>query len=508
MNHAHQEDTPSSRFFPRLLRQVTPILLVIAFITVVYLFFPFRNRLQFDGDEGINLMKASLVKKGYPLYEQIWSDQPPLLTFILVAVMRVFGTQVNTARVLILLLSIALLLAAFYILRRIWGYPHALVGTILIILLPFYLQLSVSVMVGLPSLTFAVLSLLGVIAWHQDRKWIWLVLSSLAFSASVLIKVFTGFLIPIILVGLLLGEWGRLRGKLKIWDLVKPAMIWAGVFSLITISAILIWVGPANLRQLYQSHVVGALIFNNESLTINYHLRHSLPILLLSIFGILFTIVAKRWLTLYLVFWMGSAYLLLLRYSPVWYHHQLLVTVPAAMLGGVAVGEGIHWALDAIRNRRLLRLRYLFAVLALASFALVIYDQVPDVSRRLRYGANLADGPLQTSDFYLKVFQYVEQYAPETKWEVTDLPMFPYRFDLLVPPNLVVFSRKRFKTDLIAKEELYKTIDAYRPEQVLINKNIKGLKPYLDEDYRLVFTWRDLVLFIRNDVYLKHPDEP
>jgi len=357
-------------------------------------------------------------------------------------------------------------------------------------------------------MTFAVLSLLGVIAWHQDRKWIWLALSALAFSASVLIKLFTGFLIPIILVGLLLGEWGRLRGNLKLWDLVKPAMIWAGVFSLITISAIFIWVGPANLIQLYQSHLVGAAIFNNQRFTINHHLRDSLPILLLAIFGILFTIISRRWLTLYLVFWMGSAYLLLLRYAPVWYHLQLLVTVPAAMLGGVAVGEGIGWALDATRNRHLLRLRNLFAVLALAAFVLVVYDQVPDVSRRLRYGANLADGPLQTSDFYLKVFQDVEQYAPETKWVVTDSPIFPYRLGLLVPPNLVVFSSKRFKTDLIAEEEVYKTIDAYRPEQVLIDKNIKGLKRYLDEDYTLVFTRKNLVLFIRNDVYFKHPDEP
>ncbi len=213
MNHAHQKDTPSPRFFLRLLQQITPVLLVIAFIAVVYLYFPFRNRLQFDGDEGINLMKASLVMKGYPLYEQIWSDQPPLLTYILVGAMRLLGTQVNAARFLILLLSAVLLVAAFYILRKIWGYPHALVGALLIIMLPFYLQLSVSVMVGLPSLTFAVLSLLGVISWHQGRRWIWLVLSALAFSASVLIKLFTGFLIPIILVGLVLGEWTRSRNK-------------------------------------------------------------------------------------------------------------------------------------------------------------------------------------------------------------------------------------------------------------------------------------------------------
>jgi hypothetical protein len=50
MNHAHQKDTSTSGFFPRLLQQITPVLLVIAFIAVVYLYFPFRNRLQFDGD--------------------------------------------------------------------------------------------------------------------------------------------------------------------------------------------------------------------------------------------------------------------------------------------------------------------------------------------------------------------------------------------------------------------------------------------------------------------------
>ena len=508
MNHANQKTARSSGNFPLLLQQITPLLIAIIFFTAIYLYYPFRNRLQFDGDEGINLMKASLVIKGYPLYEQIWSDQPPLLTYILVGTMQVFGTQVNTARYLILLFSVVLLLAVFYILRKIWGYPHALVGTFLVILLPFYLQLSVSVMVGLPSLTFAVLSLLGVITWHQHRKWIWLVLSAMAFSASVLIKVFTGFLIPVILIGLLLGEWNRSRNQPKQWALLFPAVMWGGVFLVITIGALLIWVGPGNLPQLYQSHLEGAAIFSNQIFTINYHLRDSLPLLLLSIFGILFTMIARRWLTLYLVFWMGSAYLLLLRHAPVWYHHQLLVTVPAAMLGGVAVGEGIRWTLEAIRDHRLLRFRNLFAFLALASFVLVLYDQIPDVGRRLRYGANSSDGPLQSSALLEEAYQFVEQYASDSEWVVTDLPMFPYRFHLLVPPNLVVFSTKRFKTDLIADEELYKTIDAYQPEQVLIGKEISGLEPYLRDDYQLVYTRRDLNLFIRNDLYFKNQRTP
>jgi hypothetical protein len=35
-------------------------------------------------DEGGNLMKAVLVAKGFHLYSEIWSDQPPILTFLLV----------------------------------------------------------------------------------------------------------------------------------------------------------------------------------------------------------------------------------------------------------------------------------------------------------------------------------------------------------------------------------------------------------------------------------------
>src|SRR3972149_4202628 len=81
MKHAYQKATLPPGFFPRVLQQFIPFLIAIVFIAVIYLYFPFRNRLQFDEDEGINLMKASLIMKGYQLFEQIWSDQPPLLTY-------------------------------------------------------------------------------------------------------------------------------------------------------------------------------------------------------------------------------------------------------------------------------------------------------------------------------------------------------------------------------------------------------------------------------------------
>ena len=486
--------------------KIAPALVVLGFLAFMLLFFPFRNRFQFDGDEGINLMKASLVAKDYPLYDQIWSDQPPLLTYFLVAVFRLFGAEVNVARLLILFFSAVLLLASYLILRLIWGDLHALAGTFLIIILPTYMRLSVSVMVGLPSITFAMLSLLAVVLWHKQRKPLWLVLSALAMSVSVLIKIFTGYLVPIIGLGLLVNEFVRMRGRLRLWDLIWPAGLWAVIFGALTAAAILIWVGVGNLDQLVESHIQAEGLFNNQIYTINYHLQDSKLLLLLSLFGAGFAIIGRRWLSLYLIAWAGTAYVLLLRHSPVWYHHQLLVTLPAAMLGGIAFAEAIQALLSAYRNHQLFTARSLLAVLALVSFAAVLFDQVPDVAQyppRLKFGSNFVQKPLQATEIFTGMYEKAQEYGPRSQWMVTDLPMLAFRLGMKVPPNLVVFSNKRFKTDLIADGELYKAIETYQPEEVMVLKPIRGWDAYLSPNYQLVYTRRNMHLYIRDDIYFQ-----
>lgn len=65
--------------------------------------------LEFDPDEGINLMKAFLVNDGYSLYQEIWNDQPPILTHILGWGINIFGAKVQFLRGLILIFSTLLL---------------------------------------------------------------------------------------------------------------------------------------------------------------------------------------------------------------------------------------------------------------------------------------------------------------------------------------------------------------------------------------------------------------
>jgi hypothetical protein len=73
-----------------------PIILLLIFL----LFFPTRSKFEFSTDEGIDLMKAMLVDRGYKMYDQIWSDQPPLFSFMLAQLMRVFGYKVGVTRTL------------------------------------------------------------------------------------------------------------------------------------------------------------------------------------------------------------------------------------------------------------------------------------------------------------------------------------------------------------------------------------------------------------------------
>jgi hypothetical protein len=86
----------------RLLRKASGVLLAAVFFGAVFLFSTFRERFETDLDEGVEVMKGLLLARGYPMYTQIWSDQPPLLTYLLAGAFRIFGFEVDVGRILVL----------------------------------------------------------------------------------------------------------------------------------------------------------------------------------------------------------------------------------------------------------------------------------------------------------------------------------------------------------------------------------------------------------------------
>src|SRR6266498_4646923 len=321
---------------------ILPILVALLFLAFTFSYYPFREKLQYDTDEGLNLMRSMLVELGHPLYSEVSSDQPPLFNQILALVFRAVGFEVNAARLLVLLFSALLVWACAQFLQITWGKLAAILFLPLIIMTPRYLDLSVAVMIGVPSIALAAVSMLFVVIWHQKNN-LWLVLSGFVLALSVLIKLFTGLLAPIFLIGITISTYLDGKGEKFSWKMLRPALIWSVCFAGLGLLLGVVLVGPRNVWLIIYPHLMAPTeeYFQSEGYSINVQLQAAVPLILLSLLGVIVSIYKRNWLTLYPLAWAAVAYGLFSFYSPVFYHHQLLITVPLAMIAAAAVGEGI-----------------------------------------------------------------------------------------------------------------------------------------------------------------------
>ena len=478
-----------------------PIGIALIFFAITFSYYPFRERFQFNTDEGLNLMRSMLVAFGHPMYLQVSSDQPPLFTQILALLFRMVGFEVNPARILVLLFSTLLVWAAAEFLLLTSGKLASILFLPLALIIPYYLELSISVMIGVPSIAFAVVSLLFVALWHKKRNNWWLVLSGFALALSLLIKLFTGFLAPIFLIGITASMYFDHRKDGLSWKMLQPALIWGISFASIGILLGLAMIGPQNLGLIIYPHLEAASVPELQGESLNYYLQGAIPLILLGLFGALISIYKRNWISLYLLAWLIVAYGLFSSHSPVFYHHELLITIPLAILAAVGVGEGI---LSLLRVRQLsdvLRLPALLGIVALIGFSLVFINYLPSLDKELMDYPRISDFNLKASPGRLEVLETMNKYADQTNWIVTDMPIYAFRVHKPVPPVLATFSKKRLLTGSLTEEDILKAMRDYRPEQVLIARfDIPALDAYLQENYTLVLSVEYFQLFVRNDL--------
>jgi 4-amino-4-deoxy-L-arabinose transferase-like glycosyltransferase len=490
----------------KILQWMAHFAVPVLFAAVVFLFFHARGRFEFDTDEGINLIKAALVEKGYFLYSEVWSDQPPLLTYLLALGIHFWGHNVEVARNIIFFLSAGLLGAVFEFMQVSWKRTYAYAGCLLILLLPKYLTLSYSVMIGLPSISLAMISLLFLALWHKKRRYVWLGASAIFMSMAVLTKLMIGFLSPIFFLGILGAEYARFRSPRHWRSILFPAGLWGIIFFSISVSVLLIIVKPANLSQLFEDHLGGAEVayYSNPEFSINYHLQNAWPYLFLAVLGTIFALRAQHWEMFYLAGWMVTAYILLLSHKPAWYHHQLYVTVPAAILGGIAVVEGIDLVRQLVHKQdKSDKWLGWIRVLSLVGigWAVISFVQTPEPLTVLSGPPSLKTTGLEIGGKIEKIYLSMKDFAPETAWVVTDLPMFAFRAGLTVPPELAVISEKRFLTENLTEAQMLDALIHYEPEQVLLGRFMfPELEKYMETNYTLLLSKNRLKLYVRNDL--------
>jgi 4-amino-4-deoxy-L-arabinose transferase-like glycosyltransferase len=480
-----------------------PIILALLFFAFTFAYYPFREKLQFDSDEGLNLMRSMLVTLGHPLYREVSSDQPPLFNQILAILFRVTGFEVNPARVLVLLFASLLVWSGAQFLQLTSGKLAAILFLPLVIMVPQFLRLSTSVMIGVPSIALAAVAMLFVVAWHQSRHSLWLVLSGFLLALSVLIKLFTGFVAPIFLIGITAAMYLDGMEQGFSWKMLRPAMIWGVSFVGLGIVLGFALVGPQNLSAITSPHMAAPVTEDLGGYSINNHLQAAVPLLLLGIMGAVFSLSRRNWLLLYPLTWAALAYTLFTFYSPVFYHHQLLITIPMTMMAAAAVSEGIL-LIGSLRSKTdFLRVQTLLGAAAVVSFILVFMNYRLTLNRELMNRPRLTDFSLRATSGKLRVIRTMDAYVDQTNWIMTDMPMYAFRVQRPVPPNVATFSSKRLATGSLTEEDILTAMRDYNPEQVLMARfQISALEAYLQEHYTLILSVEFFRLFLRNDIQL------
>ncbi|MEA1976959.1 MAG: glycosyltransferase family 39 protein, partial [Chloroflexota bacterium] len=369
-------------------------------------------------------------------------------------------------------------------LRQFWGNIHAIFGILTIILLPYYLVLSVSIMIGLPAIAFALLSFYALSLWHKYGDVKWLILSAIAFGLSIMTKAFTAILGPIFLLGIVLSGWKDYRQHRDWMKACKPSAVWLTIFSVTVGSILLIIVKPANVFQLIQVHLLAGdsvllrAYSDNRNLIFLSRFKDSLHILILAFLGGIAALRSKSWTAMYLVAWVGIGFISLYINIPFWHHQQLLVTIPAAILGAVAIGEGLAELQKSLQLRNGLGIaRGVFIwILAVIFMATSLPPAVQQLDLKF---PNLRTQPVEYSEDE-EILALMSEYAHLTNWVYTDRPMFAFRTQLPVPPYLAVLSKKRIAAGVLTEDQILEILVEYEPEQVLSGRlDLPVIQEYL-----------------------------
>lgn len=451
------------------------------FIFTVY-FMPIGQVFQFDpSDEGIELIKAILYLDGFPMYTEMWNDQPPFSTAILAFWMEGFGKSIYSARLLTLCYSTILVWSFCQTLRIYLGNFIAIVGTLLLIISCNFLRLSVSVMIGLPSLAMVMLSVFTLALYKQncDKQYSQLLIyiSGAFLAISLQIKLFSAFIVPVIIFDILQFNFKKHFQRQLKWSLFFDATLWIIGFSTIYI-LIGILFNSLNYQELLKTHfdhsVKAAFSRGNSlKLTLSFLLQ-DFDYLLLAILAIKTIIQRKQWENTLPIIWLITGFIVLLNHRPVWYHHYLLLSIPLTWLASYGLTLSLdffrQWRWSDRKNFSKITVSSLAGGLAILSILLIPVKLGVTIFENHEYVAQSQDN-VQFVNMILK-------HKESTRWLFTDCPIYAFYSSLPIPPEIAVLSDIRIKSKTITPEQILAVVKTYHPEQVLLCKS-KIIQSYL-----------------------------
>jgi hypothetical protein len=440
-------------------------------------------------DEGTNLMKARMVQEGYLLHRDIWSDQPPFFTLCLAWAFDLFGESVLVARSVVVAFACLALASTAWMARLLGGRVSSLVAVVFLAFSPQFLELSRSVMIGLPAHALATLSMAcGLMALRTKRE-IWLLAAPVAVAASLLTKPLHAFLFaPLSIIIWLWGKssegtvwhrWGRKALLLTFASLV-PLLLVIGLFG----GPLLVEqvAGTYFERQQSESFRFGRVVSHSAARVSRGGLLHWTG-LVLALYGLVVTWRRRDSMGMAVSVWFLGGLIAVYSQTRFRVRYVVLLSFPVAGLLSIGLRDLVCSArLAWTRPRRWLPLgvgAVVVTALTLGAAGKVRWALVQTCCEELRAEE--------------EAVAMLRSIGTPGGYAISDDGILPFRGGLLAPPQLTVISGRRIGTGQLTAGTLIDASQTYRPEAIVLwDKRLASLPEYVDwveQHYCLAREW-------------------
>jgi hypothetical protein len=497
------------RFFPSS-NIYSLIILLLAFILLESVL-PLRTALKISADEDFEFAKVELCSKGYQLYTQIWDDQPPLYTFLLVQAAKIASGSVLGMRELNVLFSLLLIVGLYCLVLTTSGknqskersaaglgtWLAAFAAAVFLLASPGLLELSCSCMPEIPALAMVLITLCVLVSGRDLNK-SRLTTAGFIFGVALQLKLISLIYSPLVLLVL----WLRLGSKnsesvirsLRLCTIYTCIFGACAMLSFVLLNALTGSPLVIQLQQAWTSHFSTGKSLEYGSAA-NHRFDWSIPFkawetLIPALMGIgllglrlkenLRNKSAKDFLNdppfcILPLSWLLLVLLVFVSHKPWWPYYYVHVAVPLSWLSGIGIAEA--WNYLRRKRRMLPQVGFaLFSLSALAWIGLRLYLQEVEIRSH----------PRTYSSYVLKK---MVQYRPYTRFMFTDQPVYSLHADIPMPPQLAMLPLKRFWNGDMTNQRLATELEAAKPGIILLANDSRTV-PYQDllsREYQLVY---------------------
>lgn len=475
----------------------SPVVLwpLLAGFLIIECFIPLKTAVQIGADEGFEMAKATLWLSGHHLYTEVWNDQPPLHTFLVVQSLRHFSPSILIARLLTVAFSALLLSSIFNVVYRISGLRVAGLTTALVIASPGFLELSSSCMLEIPALATALRAICLLLSIRENKWFVGEVLSGLVFGLAIQMK-----LVPVIYLSLVALIIYLLYQRVPMP--AKRMMASGGVFTmalLVTYVAtdVLIERGAflLHFQQSWASHFAPAKSFEYGSASEHPFkwglLLKNWDITALALPGLilLFLNARRSAFTVIPIAWFGLCFAVFGIHRPWWPYYYVHTAIPLCWCAGFGATilfqrmKGHRWALAGL---------ILFSLCAASWMGARIYFEI----------ANLRRSPQIYSS---PVIAQMKRFKPFTEWLYADQLMYSFYTGIPIVPSLAVLPVKRMWSGEMTNARLEYELKKYRPGLIVLFNDSRDVpfNDLLQAEYQLVYMDADNRLYALKSIAKK-----